>query len=260
MEFPMMVNDTKTDKRSSDIYLTSHEISHSYFPFFMGTNERKYAWMDEGWAVYLPQEFQTRNSGDMDSRERNINNYMKFAGTMLDVPVMVQSYQLKSPSYRVASYQKAACTYDILKDILGKELFTKTLQEYIKRWNGKHPAPYDFFNTFENASGQNLDWFFRPWYFEFGYPDLGIKNAKSDNGKWKIEIEKIGNYPVPVTLTFETTEGKKIEHYESAKIWSKGERTVTIEKQVDGKVISVTLGNKYIPDINQENNKITFNK
>jgi hypothetical protein len=257
MEFPMMVNDTKNDDFSSDVYLTSHEISHTYFPFFMGTNERKFAWMDEGWAVYLPQEFQTKYSNDIDTRERNVNRYLDYSGTLLDVPLMVQSHQLRSPSYRIAAYQKAACTYDILKDILGEELFKKTLKEYIKRWNGKHPTPYDFFNTFSNVSGQNLDWFFKPWYFEFGYPDLAISDAKIENGKLKIVIEKIGNYPVPIYINIKADNEDDIEIYESVKVWSNGVVKITFEKQFEGKIISVSLGNKYIPDFNFNNN--TFN-
>jgi aminopeptidase N len=260
MEFPMMVNDTKNETYSSDIYLTSHEISHTYFPFYMGTNERKYAWMDEGWAVFLPQEFQTRNSEKVDSRERYVNSYLKSTGTLYDVPMMVQSHQLRSPSYRIEAYQKAACTYDILKDILGKELFTMTLQEYIKKWNGKHPTPYDFFNTFSSVTEINLDWFFRPWYFEFGYPDLGIKSAKNENGKLKIEVEKIGNYPVPVSILLITEKGSEINLYESADAWSNGKNIITIEKQVNEKIVSVTLGSKYIPDVNLENNYINLNK
>lgn len=258
MEFPMMVNDSKADNFSSDIYLTSHEISHSYFPFYMGTNERKYAWMDEGWAVFLPMDFQILNGKDVDTRERNVNRYLDFAGTLFDVPLMVQSYQLKSPSYRIASYQKAACTYDILKDILGKEGFTKCLREYIKRWNGKHPTPYDFFNTFNNVSGENLDWFFKPWYFEFGYPDLGITNVTEENGKLKIVVEKIGNYPVPIYLRIKTDNNEDIEIYESAKVWSNGVNKITFEKLAESNMKSIELGNKYIPDANLSNNTYNF--
>lgn len=260
MEFPMMVNDSKTDKHSSDVYLTSHEITHSYFPFYMGINERKYAWMDEGWAVYLPQDFQTKNSEDIDSRARNINNYLKYAGTSYDIPVIMISNQLNSPSYRIASYQKAACTYDILKDILGNDSYKKCLKEYINRWHGKHPTPYDFFNTFKNVSGENLDWFIKPWYFEFGYPDLGISDARIENGKLKIVVEKIGSYPVPIYLKISYENQEDVEVYESAKAWNNDVVKVTFEKQIDGKITSITLGNKYIPDINPDNNIIYLNQ
>jgi len=260
MEFPMMVNDTKTDAYSSDIYLTSHEISHTYFPFYMGTNERKYAWMDEGWAVIVPQDFQTVNSDNVDSRERIVKSYTNFAGTSYDVPLMMLSHQLKSPSYRIASYQKAAMTYNILKDILGKEMFEKCTKEYIKRWHGKHPVPYDFFNTFENVSGQNLGWFFKPWYFEFGYPDLSIVSASEENGEWKVVIENKGNYPAPICLNFETAEGNNFEYWESANVWSKGNKTVTIKKEIKNKIILIKLGSKYIPDINTNDNTLNINK
>ncbi len=260
MEFPMMVNDSKTDSYSSDVYLTSHEILHTYFPFFMGINERKYAWMDEGWAVYLPHEFQTKNSENVDSRERYTESYLDFSGTLFDVPLMVQSFQLKSPSYRIAAYQKSACAYDILNDILGTELFKKCLYEYINRWNGKHPTPFDFFNTFKDVSGQNLDWFFKPWFFEFGYPDLAIGDVKSENGNYKIEVVKKGNYPIPVFITIRTENNENIEIYESAKIWSTGVNKVTLERQVGKKIKSIELGNKYIPDTDSRNNTHKINQ
>jgi hypothetical protein len=254
MEFPMMVNDGKADDYSSDIYLTSHETFHTYFPFYMGTNERKYAWMDEGLTVFLPQEFQTKNSKDTDWRKKFVKRYSDFSGTLYDVPLMMLSHQLKSPSYRYASYHKAACAYDILKDILGEKIFSKCLKEYIKRWNGKHPTPYDFFNTFKDVSGENLDWFFKPWYFEFGYPDLGISSVRTESGKLKITVEKIGNYPVPIYLVIKKDNNENIEIYESAKIWSNGVTKITFEKQAEDNMISIELGNKYIPDINNANN------
>lgn len=260
MEFPMMVNDAETDNLPSDVYLTSHEISHTYFPFYMGTNERKYAWMDEGWAVFLPQDFQTINSKTVDSRSRKVEAYLKNAGTLYDIPMMVLSNQLKSPSYRIAAYQKSSCSYDILKDILGEKVFKECLREYINRWNGKHPMPFDFFNTFKDVSGENLDWFFKPWYFEFGYPDLSLVSASENKGEWSVVIEKKGNYPVPVSLEFETAEGRKIEHYESAKVWSRNNRVITIKKDIQEKIVSIKLGNKYIPDINQNDNLIIINK
>jgi hypothetical protein len=257
MEYPMMVNDSKEDNYSSDVYLTSHEISHTYFPFYMGTNERKYAWMDEGWATFLPSDFQTEKSNkELDSRARFVSFYSKFSGTFYDVQIMMLSHQLKSPSYRNASYSKAATAYSILENILGEEVFRKTLKEYISRWNGKHPTPFDFFNTFSDASGENLDWFWKPWFFEFGYPDLAIQDVKLENGKIKITVKKIGNYPVPVFLTLLTKEGKEINFEVSVEIWKDVKNNeFTYEKEINDNIVSVKLGNKYIPDINPGNNE-----
>jgi hypothetical protein len=264
MEFPMMVNDSKEEKYSADVYLTSHEISHTYFPFYMGTNERKYAWMDEGWAVFLPSEFQTKKSNnEVDSRARFVKSYSNFSGTLYDVPMMMVSHQLKSPSYRNASYAKAACAYQILYNILGDELFQKCLREFINRWNGKHPTPFDFFFTFNDvlAKSRNLDWFWKPWFFEFGFPDLSIQNVKIEKGEIKITVRKIGNYPVPVFLTLLTVEGKEINLEVSAEIWNVAKNNeFTYEKEIKENIVSVILGNKYIPDINPDNNKFLLNK
>ena len=169
---------------------------------------------------------------------------------------MMISHQLKSPSYRNASYSKAATAYSILENILGEEVFKQTLKEYISRWNGKHPTPYDFFNTFNIASGENLDWFWKPWFFEFGYPDLGIQDVKLENGKIKITVKKIGNYPVSVSLTLITENGKEIYYEVSAEIWNVAKNNeFTYEKEINENIVSVKLGNKYIPDINPGNNE-----
>jgi aminopeptidase N len=216
--------------------------------------------MDEGWAVFLPQDFQTVNSKTVDSRSRKVEAYLKNSGTLYDIPMMVLSNQLKSPSYRIAAYQKSSCSYDILKDILGEKVFKECLREYINRWNGKHPMPFDFFNTFKDVSGENLDWFFKPWFFEFGYPDLSLVSASENNGEWSVVIEKKGNYPVPVCLEFETANGNKIEYNESAKVWSTNKSVITLKKDIQEKIVSIKLGNKYIPDVNPNDNLINTNK
>ena len=119
------------------------------------------------------------------------------AGTSYDLPLMILSHQLRSPSYRVSSYQKAACVYDLLKDVLGKDIFYNTIKEYIRKWNGKHPTPYDFFHVFNLSSGENLDWFWKPWFFEISYADLAIKEVNFEPGKIKIKIENIRRITSP---------------------------------------------------------------
>ena len=167
MEFPMMVNDDDTETWESTVYLTSHEMSHTYFPFYMGINERKYAWMEEGWAMYIPQEFQNkmqrfapdnadRDTSRQDSKLFNVRSYLRNAGTFNDIPMLSPSNQLRSPSYRLNAYNKAALVYDILTDMVGKENFNKFMKEYINTWNGKHPTPYDFFNLFNTVTQRQL--------------------------------------------------------------------------------------------------------
>jgi len=265
----MMVNDDDTETWNSTVYLTSHEMSHSYFPFYMGINEQHYGWMDEGWAVFLPQGFQTEmqkytpedeknNNFRTDSREYNVTTYQRNAGTHNDIPLMLPSDKIKNPSYRLNAYNKAALVYDILKDMLGKELFTECLHEYMRRWNGKHPVPYDFFFTITEVSKQNLNWFWKKWFFEYGVADLAIGEVKESEGMTEIEIINKGGMPVPVNLTITDEQNTEKNIYYTAKIWESGKDRVTIKIKTKGRTGKINLGSKYIPDINKEDNSYSF--
>ncbi|MHB9039741.1 MAG: M1 family metallopeptidase [Melioribacteraceae bacterium] len=258
MEFPMMVNDSSEPELQRTVHLTSHEISHTYFPFYMGINERKYAWMDEGWATMLPFDFQTSHAPGYDPRTRNAQSFSEFAGNEQDVPPMVLSYELRGPSYRTASYRRPGAAYEFLRQFLGDELFKKALHEYMNRWNGKHPIPYDFFFSFNSASGQNLDWYFNPWFFENKYPDLILSAKITDNGV-SISIANKGGLPVPVKLKFYYEDGTNEFVYEkNADEWKNGNTTVKTVIQTKKKIKKVELGTTQIPDVNMKDNTVEF--
>lgn len=262
MEFPMMVNDGSTKKISRTISLTSHEIAHTYFPFFMGTNERKYAWMDEGWAVMLPFDFVLGEAPDYDRKAVVTTEYAFLAGKELDIPIMIPSIaygaQIYRPSYRGASYTKAGMAYQMLRDLLGEKLFKKALHTYMDRWNGKHPIPYDFFYTFDDVVGENMSWFWNPWFFESGYPDLAIGEITEKGEKISVIINRLGNVPVPVSLMVVYSDESELLIEKRADIWKDGKTSITFE--IDkGKVFKrLDLGNKYIPDSNLKNNTYLF--
>jgi len=115
-----MVNDGSTSSRRGTVNVTSHEIAHTYFPFYMGINEEKYAWMDEGWAQYLPVEIQKSLADSNDQRARNLIRYADFAGSDRDLPMMIPSYEMVGAAYGNASYFRPEVAYDILRDMLGK--------------------------------------------------------------------------------------------------------------------------------------------
>ncbi|MDD5361907.1 MAG: M1 family metallopeptidase [Ignavibacteria bacterium] len=264
MEFPMMVNDGDSETWESFVYVTSHEITHSYFPFFMGTNETKYGWMDEGWAVYLPENFQTnmerfapdnakKDDSRTDSRAYIVQAYLKNAGTFNDIPMLAPSNQLRSLSYRHNAYSKPALVYDILKDMLGEELFLKTLKEYISRWNHKHPTPYDFFFTVNDYTNKDLNWFWTKWFMQYGVPDLAITAAVVTEGKIEIRIKNKGGMPVPVVITLIGEDGKETVYNKTAEVWKDTDET-SFTFDISGKIKNVRLGNKYIPDVFPDDN------
>ncbi len=252
METPMMTNDGAPKKFDSFAGLIFHEISHSYFPFFMGTNERKYAFMDEGWAACLTSMFLDSKYPGSNDMQRECEGYNQFAGQEADLPLMALSYQHNNyMSYRTAAYNQPAMAYNILRLTLGDDLFKKGLKEYIARWNGKHPIPYDFFNTFNEATGQNLDWFWQPWFFETGYPDLAIEKIENNI----VTIKKKGNYPVPVLITYKTANGSTGEVDRPASVWKEGKNEIEIPLPPKTDVVQITLGNSTIPDVNKKDNE-----
>ncbi len=255
MEYPMMVNEGTSEKRSGTVYVTAHEIAHTYFPFYMGINERRWAWMDEGWAQALSFDIQVELSPEQDTRAYNVTRYLNSSGKEEDIPMMVPSDNLgRFHSYRSTSYLRPGEAYDMLRTTLGEELFGNALREYMKRWHGKHPIPYDFFFTFDKSTGEDLSWFWNPWFFQFGYPDLGIKGVNESKEKTTISIEKIGNIPVPIDLTITFEDSSKRTIFRTSDVWKKGEKSIIIEVMSGKKITSIKLGNPHIPDVNEKNN------
>lgn len=260
MEWPMMTNDGAPSARASSIGLIFHEIAHTYFPFYMGTNERKYAWMDEGWATFFPREVVERLEPKYDYQRRSvISAYERFAGKEAEMPMIIPTYLLSGrSSMGVAAYSRPATAYSILMDILGRDLFRSSLQEYIKRWHGRHPIPVDFFNSINDACGENLNWFWRPWFYNFGYPDLTIHSVTENKDNVDVTVKKIGRFPVPVKLTFVYSDSTKEEEYRSAKVWQNGDEKIQIMHKTGKKLAKIILGGPHIPDMNKENNRYNF--
>lgn len=253
MEYPMMINDASV---SEDFVtgLTVHETAHTYMPFMMGINEQYYAWMDEGWANFfdhfLADSLENKNSG--------IRGGGGF-GNDWEVPPMVPSRALDSRSYGFAAYTRPQYAYTQLLDMLGYESFHRCLTTYMDRWKGKHPGPYDFFNTFNEVSGKNLDWFWKPWFFEFGYPDLNVNIGKVDNAAgnafYIAYVEREGALPVPVKLEVEYQDGTKETYTRSMESWKNPvQKVVQIPLDRNKVPVKATLGGKTIPDARPKDN------
>ena len=254
MEFPMLINDGSPDVWENTVSLTAHEMAHQYFPFYVGTNEKKYAFMDEGWAVFLPFRFMENLTGFNSRLARNVSVYQDIAGTEDDIPEIIPSLSQGYTAYRSSAYDRSSIAYEILYDMLGNDLFVKALQEYINRWKGKHPIPFDFYFTFNEVTDQNLDWFWKPWFFEIGYPDLAIGKVNVQEGKATIKIEKLGNIPIPIKLTVYYEDDSSEVIYFKADVWKNSDRTFITEIVLSGILKEIKLGDINIPDSNTENN------
>lgn len=254
MEYPMMINDASVSENYV-VALTVHETAHTYMPFMMGINEQYYAWMDEGWANF----FEHFLSDSLENKKSNIWGGQRF-GLDWEVPPMVPSRSLDDHSYGFNVYIRPQFAYTQLYDLLGYERFHYCMKTYMDRWKGKHPGPYDFFNTFNEASGQNLDWFWKPWFFEFGYPDLKVSVAKMDNiasgaPRYVAYVERVGILPVPLHLEVEYQDGVKEVRHKPAEVWKNADQRVLEIPLQDAKIpAKLTLGSKTIPDVQPADN------
>ena len=253
MEYPMMVNDNPIEDRAETIMLTDHEIFHTMFPFYMGTNETKYGWMDEGWAT-LGEWLITPLIDPTIIDDYGVAPYGAVAGTEIDLPIATLTTQQNGTTMFLNSYPKPALGYLYVKDMLGDELFLKALHFYIGQWNGKHPQPYDFFNAMNTGSGRNLNWFWQRWFFEDGYPDLGIAGVQQQNGEYAVTVEAVGTKPVPVDLVVTYADGSTSTLHQDVSVWENGNRTTLLTFRPAKQVQKLELRGTYVPDSNPANN------
>ncbi len=253
MEMPMMCNNGIGGTAAAQAGVTLHEIAHNYFPFYLGTNERKYAWMDEGWATFFTSKMLGKLVPGSDEFTGNVHAVGKSMGTEMDLPMITPSLA-GGPMLNFNSYSKASISYYVLKDVLGDNLFKKALHEYINRWNGKHPLPWDFFFTFNDVAKEDLSWFWKPWYFDRGFPDVGIKSVKSKSGKTEIVIEKIGSVPVPIDLDITYADHSTEKIHRSTALWKTENSEVKIDLKTNKEILKIELDDTLVPDANEKNN------
>ncbi len=253
MEYPMIANDPSADNRGRTVDVTAHEIAHNYFPFYVLTNETEHAWMDEAFAAMIPYEYQQKQEPSLNRLTRYARNMSSYASTNTNIASTTKSTMLKGRTSYFNFYMKPAVGLYVLQDILGKELFKQCLATYIETWKGKHPTPLDFFYNVNETSQQNLNWFWKKWFFENGYPDLSIAKTEERNNVYEITVKKIGDLPVPlnIIITFKDQTTQNIHH--SAKVWQEKDNMILTVKTTKG-IEKIQLGNDYIPDTNPRDN------
>lgn len=245
MEYPMMANNG-----GPGLGVTIHEMFHTYFPMYVRTNEKRFAWMDEGWADFNTAVVQRRyfEGNDTPVYRSSSNSIQGVLGTISDLPLITSTQFMDMTNYGYASYPLPAFVYSMLHHHLGEEMFLKCYRTYIKRWAHKSPTPYDFFYTVEDVSGQQLDWFWNPWFFNYGSVDVAIKSF--DEGK--LQIENLGNRPVPVTVKVVYEDGTETEMVETIAVWKQSSQ---VEMQIpNSNAVKAIMVNMDIPDVDLVNN------
>lgn len=249
MEFPMIVNDGPGDERPFTVFVTSHEIAHTWFPFLAGLNETRYGWMDEGLITFLPKKIEETYFPETNPHGGYMRSYAQWAGREDDVNMSVPSNSIANTvSYRQNVYGRAAAAFYHLGNAMGEDNFDKAIRLFLQEWSFKHPSPYDFMNTCSRVAGEDLAWYFNPWFYETGYPDLAIGTVDISSAKPLVTISRKGNIPVPVVLKFTYADGSTKEFNAPCTSWRDGTEQIVAVIPDAGNLISIDLGEPNIPD------------
>lgn len=259
MEYPGIVFCDLKSKGEELWGVTDHEFGHNWFPMIVGSNERLYAWMDEGFNTFINRI----SSRDFNNGEYMDKTSMSQMGFMLNndqlEPVMTAPDNLKERNLGLLAYYKPGAGLTMLREsILGEERFDKAFREYINRWAFKHPTPEDFFRTMENVSGEDLSWFYRGWFQNKWKIDQSVKDIKYTNGDYKqgavITVENLGQLPMPLEALITYKDGSTQEVKLPVEVWK---RNTEWSFKVPGnkEISTVKLDPKSkLPDSNIRNN------
>jgi len=258
MEFPMMVNDShETDLADAEL-LQDHEMAHTYFPFYMGINETRYGYMDEGWATTFELFLGYTEVGKAASEEvyRNfrVKKWIFDPSTTEDLPIITPTSEL-TRGYGNNAYVKPSLSYIALKDMLGDEGFKKALHVYMNNWHGKHPIPWDYFNSMSSGAGKNLNWFFNNWFFTNNYIDLNLQGVTKDKNGYMLAIQNIGGFAIPFDVKVTYADGTTESLHESPAVWAYNQKQISVHIKADKAARSIFLDNGIFMDADISNNK-----
>ncbi len=258
MEYPMMVNDGTNKDTVFSRFVVEHEIAHTWFPFYMGINESRYAFMDEGWATTFELLIGRADLGTERAegffKQFRINGWIHDPSAEEDMPIITPANVVKNAAYGNNAYGKPALAYLAVKDILGDDMFRKCLHEYMNRWHGKHPTPWDFFNTFNDVSEKNLNWFWSNWYFSNYYIDLAIQSVNKSKQGYTVTIQNIGGFAAPVDIIANFSDGTFEIFHQTPEIWSTDQKQATVNLNTKKTIQSVQLKGGIYMDADESNN------
>jgi hypothetical protein len=266
MEYPGIVFCSYAATGSGLWGVTDHEFGHTWFPMIVGSNERKYAWMDEGFNTFI-NDFSTEafNKGEFKAQsffDDPNSSFMTRASfgekmdALFNTPDVIQQENLG-----IAAYMKPSMMLHALRDVvLGPERFDAAFKEYINRWAFKHPTPWDFFHTMENVAGEDLSWFWRGWVLNNWKLDQAVKDVKyiksiPANGA-EITLENLEKMPMPVTVQVKEANGKEHTIHLPVEVWQRGAEwkfSVPTTSEIKEVILDP---DKKLPDWNRENNKL----
>ena len=260
MEYPGIVF-CGYESKGQDLWgVTDHEFGHGWFPMIVGSNERLFAWMDEGFNTYIngisSEDF---NNGEYKQPKANLNRMSEMLTDPSLEPIMVAPDNFKEAHMGILAYQKPGAGLDMLRNtIIGQERFDFAFRNYVQNWAFKHPTPDDFFRSIENGVGEDLAWFWRGWYQKNWQLDQAITKVKYRNGDAKngaiVTVENLQKMVMPLILEIKTKSGTVTRKTLPVEIWQKNnEWSFKIDTKEELESIKIDP-DAVFPDSNEANN------
>ncbi len=261
MEYPGIVF-CHYNSAGEDLWgVTDHEFGHNWFPMIVGSNERLFAWMDEGFNTFINGiSSKNFNNGEYKSDARTAQQMATYLMSDSQEEIMTPPDNMKESNLGTLAYYKPGEGLKVLRDqILGPEKFDKAFRTYIQRWAFKHPQPEDFFRTMENVSGEELNWFWRGWFVNNWKSDVALTDVKYKGGDFKqgaiITLDNLEKMPMPVKIKATYKDGKTENWSLPVEIWKRNKQW-KYEIPTTKELASVEINpNGEFPDVNSRNNK-----
>jgi hypothetical protein len=261
MEYPMLTFTPNSPTREDQQWVIAHEFGHEWFPMVVGSNERLYPWMDEGFNTFIDlanaaKYFAGTPYGD-SIEAHPLHLYADHALPGNEQPLINKPTEVRDLFW--GGYQKPALMMQMLRyEVLGKERFDAAFREYIRTWAYKHPTPSDFFRLMRDQSGMELDWFWRDWVFTTARLDQSVDSvSRGADGVTSITLGNRGTMIMPAELAITFDDGTASTVKLPIDMWNLGDRFVY---RVPGKkaVRMVEVDPRHaLPDISRSNNRWT---
>jgi len=258
MEYPMFVMVAAGEDSMSVFSTINHEHGHEWFPMIVGSNERRYPWMDEGFNTYINTFAKELRWRDTVMIESMLDNWKSAVDAGIDVPMMTAADNIPAAALGPVAYRKPGVLLITLRNqIVGPQLFDAAFKEYIRNWAFKHPTPADFFRTIENAGGMDLSWYWREFWYTTDLLDVGIDSVtqRQQEGETQaiVSLHRATSVVFPVRLRLKYASGSSGDFSLPVNIWANGDQFDAVIS-VPQRVVGARLWpDPSVPDWNHSN-------
>ena len=257
MEYPMLTFNPRAPSREERHWVLAHELGHQWLPMMVGSNERLYPWMDEGFNTFIDLAaaagyFAGTRYGD--SIETNPLRLYQDHAVSEEQPLITRPVEVKDLFW--TGYQKPALMLQVLRyEVMGKERFDHAFREYLRAWAFKHPTPADFFRIMRDASGMDLDWFWRDWVYTTVRLGQAVDSVGVSDGAEKIFLANRGTMTLPLEMDVTYSDGSTERIRLPVEMWNLGPRFA--HRVPEGKSVRRVLVDprRALPDVDRANNE-----